>query len=320
VGQLTSAGILLAGSVTESGSSFLLNGRLIDVETGVVIGARSVSVARDELISEAEAFKYEYVTRYGLGFQPFVGVDFPAGGIPRSDTLGGVPTLIHTGAGVSYRPWRFLQIVSSLNVTWSEFQYGQFDPTSGEYDNTDWLFTYYDSIATVDTSLPSYSIEYSQRYLDVVAYYVWQPLKPLVVSFGGGGLLGMYTNSIEMRNYPIYIGPVDPISGDPTSALENLWIRQNVVVEGGNALTYGLLAAAKVEYFFSPRIALSLSAIYRLFLPTQAYQYTFGGILAGEDDEILQLSGWVPGKTPYGDDVDIRFHAIGVFLGISGSF
>jgi len=32
VGQLTSARILLAGSITESGSSFLLNGRLVDVE------------------------------------------------------------------------------------------------------------------------------------------------------------------------------------------------------------------------------------------------------------------------------------------------
>ncbi len=56
VGQLTSAKIILAGSVTESGASFLLNGRLIDVETGVVIGAESVPVPKDELITEAEAF------------------------------------------------------------------------------------------------------------------------------------------------------------------------------------------------------------------------------------------------------------------------
>jgi len=124
IGQLTSARILLAGSVTESGSAFLLNGRFVDVETGVVIGARSVSVPKDELIIEAEAFKYEYVTRYGLGFQALAGADFPVSGIPRSDTFEAFPVFVHTGAGASYRPRRFLQIAASMNVTWTELQYG----------------------------------------------------------------------------------------------------------------------------------------------------------------------------------------------------
>jgi len=104
------------------------------------------------------------------------------------------------------------------------------------------------------------------------------------------------------------------------AADDTFWIRQDVVVEGGNALTYGLIAAFKVEYFLSPRLVLSLNATYRWFLPTLAYQYTFGGLSAGEDDRFFQLAGWIPGKTPYGDDLDISFHSIGVYLGISGSF
>jgi len=32
------------------------------------------------------------------------------------------------------------------------------------------------------------------------------------------------------------------------------------------------------------------------------------------------IEGWIPGITPYGDDLDIGFHSVGVFLGISGSF
>ena len=137
VGQLTSARILLAGSVTESGSNFLLNGRLVDVETGVVIGVQSVSVPKEELITEAEAFKYEYVTRYGLGLQALAGADIPFSGIPRAEKFEGFPLLVHAGTGVSYRPWRFLQIAASMNITWTELQYGEFDPapTSG-YANT----------------------------------------------------------------------------------------------------------------------------------------------------------------------------------------
>jgi TolB-like protein len=333
VGQLTSARILLAGSVTESGSSFLLNGRLVDVETGVVIGAQSVSIPKEELITEAEAFKYEYVTRYGLGFQALAGADIPVSGIPRSDKFEAFPALVHAGFGVSYRPWRFLQIASSMNVTWTEFQYGKFDPTSADYNNTDWLDTYYYNwtVLPSDTSLPSYSVEYSQKYLDLQVFYVWQPLKPLAVSIGGGGLVGLYTNYVKMKNFPIYIGPRDPVSGEPDIDYFTIfplspvdiflfWIRQDVVIEGGNALTYGLLAALKIEYFISPRLVLSLNATYRKFFPTLAYSYTFGGFSAAEDERFFQLSAWEPGKTPYGDDLDISFHSIGVYLGISGSF
>ena len=324
VGQLTSAKIILAGSVTESGASFLLNGRLIDVETGVVIGAESVPVPKDELITEAEAFKYEYVTRYGLGFQALAGADIPFSGIPRSDTFEDFPVLIHAGTGVSYRPVRFLQIAASMNVTWSEFQYGEFDPGSPDYDNTAWLAFYYVIVGLTDTSLPTYSVEYSQKYLDAQVFYVWQPLKALTLSFGGGGLLGLYTNYIKLGNYPVYIGPVDPATGMPVIPLfgenETFWFRKSVVIEGSNALAYGVLASFKVEYFLSPRLLLYLNVQYRKVFPTWTIRYTLGGISAAEEDPFYELSGWIPGITPYGDDLDIGFHSIGVFLGISGSF
>jgi len=324
VGQLTSAEIILAGSVTESGTSFLLNGRLIDVQTGVVIGAQSVPVPKEELITEAREFKYEYVTRYGLGLQALAGVDIPFSGIPRSDTFKDFPVLIHSGFGVSYRPVRFLQITASMNVTWSEFQYGEFDPGSADYANTAWLAIYYGIPPLTDNSLPTYSVEYTQKYLDAQAFYVWQPLKQLTLSLGGGGLLGLYTNFIKLGNYPVYIGPVDPITGLPVTPgfgdIETFWFRKSVVIEGSNALAYGVLASFKVEYFLSPRLLLYLNVQYRKVFPTRTIRYTVGGVSASEEDFFYELSGWIPGITPYGDDLDIGFHSVGVFLGISGSF
>jgi TolB-like protein len=321
VGQLTSAKILLAGSVTESGSSFLLNGRLVDVETGVVIGARSVSVPKEELIAEAEAFKYEYVTRYGLGFQAMGGADLPFSGIPRSDTFEKFPSLLHTGVGVSYRPWRFLQIAASMNVTWSEFRYGEFDPRSSEYQNADLVRTYYITFVT-DNIFPVYSVEYSQKYLNLTAYYVYQPLKGLTLSIGGGGLIGMYSNYIKISNVPIYIGPI--LSGGVPVPAELLiqanWLRQDFVIEGGNALMYGPVAAFKVEYFLSPRLLAYFSVQYRGVFATKAYRYSLGGLAVAEDEPFYVLAGWIPGITPYGDDLDVSFHSIGVYLGISGSF
>ncbi len=321
VGQLTSARVLLAGSVTESGTSFLLNGRLIDVQTGVVIGAQSVSVPKEEMISEAYAFRYEYVTRYGLSFQALAGTDIPLSGIPRSDTFVEFPMLLHGGAGVSYRPWRFFQIVGSMNVTWAEFQYGDFDPASSDYDNTSWLTAYYAIPLLTDDSLPIYSVEYSQKYLDLTAFYVYQPLKRLTLSFGGGGLIGMYNNYIKISNVPVYIGPFTagvPLPGD--LGKEDYWLRKSFVIEGGNALMYGPIAAFKVEYFLSPRLLAYLNVQYRRVFATKSYRYSFGGVAVAEDEPFYELGGWIPGITPYGDDLDIGFHSLGVYLGISGSF
>ncbi len=317
VGQLTSARILMAGSVTESGPSFLLNGRLIDVETGVVIGAQSVAIAKEELISEAEAFKYEYVTRYGLGLQALAGMDIAFSGIPRSDKFKAFPIFVHSGVGFSYRPWRFLQVTSSMNVTWSEFQYGEFDPEDPDYDNTPWLITYFAS--NPGASHPSYSIEYSQKYLDLAVLYVYQPSKGLTVSLGGGGIIGMYNNYIKFTEVPIYVGSL--LGGLPSDWTNtDLWLRKNFVIEGGNALMYGPAAAFKLEYFLSPRLLAYLNVQYRAVFATKAYRYAFGGVAVAEDEPFYELAGWIPGKTPYGDDVDISFHSIGVYLGISGSF
>jgi len=51
VGEIMGVEILLAGSITEAGDNFILNGRLIDVESGLVMGAESVPVPRSELIA-----------------------------------------------------------------------------------------------------------------------------------------------------------------------------------------------------------------------------------------------------------------------------
>jgi hypothetical protein len=213
-----------------------------------------------------------------------------------------------------------------MNVTWTELQYGAFDPTSDDYGNTEWLTEYYTFAG--GAGYPSYSLEYSQRYLDIQALYVIHPFKKLTLSLGGGGLVGMYLNYIKINGLPVYIGPFaadgtplyTPTTSPPVGTWESYWIEKNVVVEGGNALLYGLLASFKIEYFLSPRVSLNMKLNYKKVFGTLAYRYTLGGVSAAEDDPFLELSGWIPGLTPYGDDLDISFHSLGLYLGISGSF
>ena len=59
---------------------------------------------------------------------------------------------------------------------------------------------------------------------------------------------------------------------------------------------------------------------YRWILSGRTIRYTLGGVAAREDERFYELSGWYPDKTPYGDDLNFDTHALGVFLGVSGSF
>jgi hypothetical protein len=186
------------------------------------------------------------------------------------------------------------------------------------YDARRWGFVI---LVLIDTILPTYSVEYSQKYLDLAAFYMYHPIKGLTLSLGGGGLVGMYNNYIKISDIPIYIGT---FTGGVPTLLEfqnpDYWLRKSFVIERGNALMYGAVAAFKVEYFLSPRLLVYLNAQYRRVYATKAYRYTFGGVAVAEDEPFYELSGWIPGITPYGDDLDIGFHSVGVFLGISGSF
>ena len=62
------------------------------------------------------------------------------------------------------------------------------------YDTRHWGFVI---LVLIDAILPTYSMEYPQRYLDCLAFYVWQPLKVLTFSLGGGLLVRLYINYIN---------------------------------------------------------------------------------------------------------------------------
>jgi hypothetical protein len=131
----------------------------------------------------------------------------------------------------------------------------------------------------------------------------------------------MYRNYIKLAGVPVYVGPFTAGVPDPLDLeVADYWLHKDFVVEGGNALMYGPIAALRVEFFFSPRLLAFLNVQYRAVFATKAYRYAFGGVSVSEDQPFSDLSGWIPGITPYGDDVDISFHSIGVYLGISASF
>jgi TolB-like protein len=320
VGNLTGAAYFIAGSVAETGDSFLLNVRLIDVETGVVIGADSVYIPKTEFIEEALSPQYSYVFKYSLGLYALGGLDLVLAGAPEHMEESFMPMMLDMGAGASYRPWTFLQITASLHNTWGEWPFGEFDPTSPDYDNSGILTTYYGSIPA-DTSLPSYSLEYSQQYIDVQALFVINPVRQLTLSFGGGGILGMWRAMIKLNNFPIYVGPYS--GGQPqTPGNTLLYVREDLVIDSGNGLLLGFAATVKAEYYISPRVLVFAVLNYKKVFGLDPYRYYLGGIFTGSggSDYFIQASKWIPDKTPYGDSLQMELDSIVINAGLAFSF
>jgi TolB-like protein len=316
-GKLIGTSLLLAGSITEAGDNFLINGRLIDVETGVVIGSEVVSIPKEELIEEARLGRYDYISRYGLGIYAGAGTDFVLRGTPAGFKNS---ALIALSGSFSYRPLRFLQLTAGFTSTWTEIQteIDFIDVNSASYANSTLLQIY--STESGEADVLHYGFEHSQQYLDLQVHFVLNPVKQLAISFGGGGILGMMKNYIKM-SLPVYIGLF--FNGEPVPAQtlfpEN-YIEKSVTLTSGNGLVSGFCFSGKIEYFLSPRVLLFLKAAYKKTYSGDVFRYHYGGTIVNPDEPIPELSNWVPGITPFGDSLELTLDILEAQIGVSVSF
>jgi TolB-like protein len=319
VGNLTGAAYFIAGSITEAGDNFLLNSRLIDIETAIVIGAESVTIEKSELIKEARSTQYSYVFRYGLGLYATTGMEVVLNEI--FSHMESSPGFLNLSTGVFYRPWNFLQLSFSIGTEWGEFQFGQFDHTSPDYDNSGIVEYYQENVAS-GTHYINYNIEYAQSYLDLQVLFVFNPIKQLTISAGGGGLLGLWNARIELGSFPVYVGGYDSDGYPVDLDLEENYIIEDIIINSGNGGIFGGIGTLKIEYYISPRVFLFASFQYKKAVFTEPVDYLFGAISVAPDDEdgFLEASKWQPAKTPYGDSLSFEMDSIVFNLGVAISF
>lgn len=321
VGNMTGAAMFIAGSVAESGNNFLLNARLIDVETAVVMGAESITLPKDEFIEVARTVQYSYVSEYGLGFFAALGGEILLSGMPSQEHIKENLMMLNLGSGVSYRPWDFLQVCAAFHNTWGSYPLGEFDPSEDDYDNSELVAEYYDS--TLDSAtkhgLPQYTYDYTQNYLEGLVFLVWNPIKELTLSVGGGGLLGLWVMQISIHNLPIYIGSYDEYEDPIAIDDEASWTRKSFFIATGNGGLTGVIGAAKIEYYISPRVLFFLQAQYKKVFASTCYDYTFADTVEN-DEGFRELSDWIPSKTPFGDPLQSDIDSIVTHIGMAISF
>jgi TolB-like protein len=318
LGELAPASLLLAGSIAEAGRELIISARLIETAGGTVLAAGSVSAPRDELIAEARTGAYSYVARHGLGFQVECGALFPLSGVPRLQEFDVYPVLADLAAGVSYRPSRSLQLRAGMHTAWTELQMGTFDPESGEYGNTTVLTDY---AGAGGTAVPKYGCEVSQSYLLAEAALVFSPAHRLSLSVGGGGVFGLWKAMVKLNDLPVYIGDYSgstPLNPDNPAN----YVTKSVIVHSANSLLLGLAASVRAELFLSPRLLVFARARVQQLFASEPFFYTYGGSRVDSDDAagFVELSGWQPNRTPWGDELGFDILSVGAAAGLSISF
>jgi TolB-like protein len=319
LGELVPASLLLAGSIAEAGRELIISARLIETAGGTVLAAGSVSAPRDELIAEARTGAYSYVARHGLGFQVECGALFPLSGVPRLQEFDVYPVLADLAAGVSYRPSRSLQLRAGMHTAWTELQMGTFDPESGEYGNTTVLTDY---AGAGGTAVPKYGCEVSQSYLLAEAALVFSPAHRLSLSVGGGGVFGLWKAMVKLNDLPVYIGSYDATGMPLDTGDTTKYVTKSVIVHSANSLLLGLAASVRAELFLSPRLLVFARARVQQLFASEPFFYTYGGSRVDSDDAagFVELSGWQPNRTPWGDELGFDILSVGAAAGLSISF
>ncbi len=319
LGELASASLLFAGSIAEAGRELIISARLIETAGGTVLAAETVSVPREELIEEARVGDFSYVARHGLGFQVELGAIFLLGGVPRLREFESYPGMANLAAGVSYRPVRYLQLRAGMHTTWTELQMGSFDPGSADYDNSTVLVDY--AVLASGTATPKYGFECSQNYLQVEAAFVFSPSRRVAISAGGGGIFGLWNAMVKLGDLPVYIGPYTGSTPSDPEVLDN-YVLKSVIFNSSNSLLLGLVASLRAEFFLSPRLLIYANAQMQKLYASEPFFYTYGGSRGDTNDPagFVELSGWLPNKTPWGDELGFDTLSVGASAGLSFSF
>jgi TolB-like protein len=243
LGQLGNAQALLLGTVNSVGGSYLVNVRLVDVETGELV-AENISLDREEMIAVKRRLDMEYISAMGVGIS-LLGYDLTfAGNRPSLDFNAFSTTILGRPFGVEfkYRVTTWLMLGAGIETAGGNLHY--FDSITYDYSTSP-----YSGLYTPD-SAPF--ILYSEGYgLLANAYLVW-PASRRFSLFASAGV------EYLILDVEGYFDP-DHTYSDPK---QNMGHGFGFDEFGPRETETGavLRLRAGFEWFLSPRAAFSLKA------------------------------------------------------------
>ena len=326
LGKIRGVKLLLDGSVTAEGNSFLISLRLTSVETTEVVSAATAAVPKDALLAESSKIAYEYVTANGIGLSFFLTPTryLVLNQSPPQEVGDGKTYAGAGGMNLTYRlsrNWKFSidtdmnmkdvfydyrKIVDMENLTAYGIGSGDVFEASNGLD----IVGFWKSDGSLDTNGISTKLDVKNKLDDMGNYYTLTQ-RTTNVSF----VLSYVYNFSRNFNVSAGIGPhmnflryiqtYDnvPILINEGVAFKRYEINMDFIGLGGTV-------NINLEYFVLPRFALNfgISGFYSYIFPKSnnnlnAYSPTTGEYYYGSGDYSLESFGLNPFMMPDGRSV-----------------
>ncbi|MFO7848465.1 MAG: CsgG/HfaB family protein [Spirochaetia bacterium] len=340
LGKIRGLRLLLDGSVTAEKENFLLNLRLVDIETTEVVASLSKAVPKEEMIEVGAQMAYEYVTANGIGLSFFA---TPSRHLllPQAEAVAVGDDKIHAGSGggrLTYRLGRNWKI--SLNMD-SKYHDVFFDKRNiGDMKNltsVDDVFADLDILgfwqedgsldvsfeengdeddqvrAELDARTNYYTLSQFTSTASIAVSYVHSFSRKANISFGAGP----HVNWVQLRqNY------------DNAPILINQGIAFKRYEVTMDFLGLGATAALDFEYFVLPRFALNAGCTYLagFIFPRKeldAKSPTTGEYYYTDSDFAIESFGLNPFMMPDGREISGSIYSpayFKVYFGVSVYF
>ncbi len=322
LGKIRGVKLLLDGSVTAEGNTFLISLRLTSVETTEVAAAATAAVPKDALLAESNKIAYEYVTANGIGLSFFLTPtrylvlnQSPPKKVGDGKTYAGAG-----GMNLTYRlsrNWKF-SIDTDMNMKDVFYDYRTIgtmknltayddvftDATAGKiiingFWEKDGSFTDKGGASAVKAELDAdgnyYTLTQQTTNVSFVLSYVYNFSRNFNISAGIGPHLNLLQYKQTYDNVPILI--------NEGVAFKRYEINMDFIGLGGTA-------NINLEYFVLPRFALNfgISGFYSYIFPKSnnklnAYSPTTGEYYYGSGDNSLESFGLNPFMMPDGRSV-----------------
>ena len=341
IGNIRGLRLLLDGSVTSDDSNFIINLRLIEVETTELIATVSRSIPKDELIEIGKQIAYEYVTANGIGTSLFF---TPTRYllIPQAEMVAvGEDDEIHggaTGGRLTYRLGQKWKISLNVDVKFHDVYHNN-DPVgdmlnltavTDVFDEIDILgvwnrdgsmnsiaegyFLDEPAVRTYIESYPNYyTLSQISNTFSLVFSYVHSFNQKMNISAGLGPHINWMRLQQNYDNVPILINQGIAFK------------RYEVVMD---FIGLGATAAVDFEYFILPRFALNIGCTYLysiMLSPSEldAQSPTTGEYYYETDNFAIESFGLNPFMMPDGRMVSEDLYSpnhFKIYLGFSTYF
>jgi hypothetical protein len=288
---------MAAGTVSQTGGSYIISARLIDIETGEVLTTRSTAVGTDLLERESKAF-------YTSTFQSEYGISIT----PQADSVFGLDgeyNLFVAGVNLGYKPFRFLQISAGILYAGTNYI------NASDNDDRRSVFT----VDSVDYTI-SRDIFFSGFGVKLGLDAVLSPNPRLNISAGAGAVI--YLTPVltqRMFDFPVW---------QSVDATSNQIETKTVIITGTPQRPYASYhVTLSGEFLVSKRISIGLGATYAVFPPFIPVYFESAGRaqrISIDEEEDIDTNGTFTEYADYnfsridGERLQFNFHGLGVKL------